>query len=128
VSFIAPQQVITPASSWTVTDYITRSARSSAAAAGVCQVQLPELDQNQLWLITHAVVSCTSSTPTTVRWYAGSVLDLNLLDGSGSGNFDIADWPNGLQLQPTTSLIVQWTGASAGAIGTVTLQARTLRR
>lgn len=127
--FIAPRQAVFTASQWALADYVTLQKRSTPAAAdGLCTIVLDQLDDNELWLIDHAVVSCTSSVFTTLRFYAAAVTDLNLLDGSSSGNFDVADWPNGLQLQPTSSLIVQWSGASTGAVGTLTLQARSLRR
>ena len=116
------------ASSWVLRDYVSLQARSSAAAAGVAQVAFRQLDGDEMWIIDHAVVACTSSTATVLRWYAGTIADLALLDGSSAGNFDVADWPAGLVIQPTSALVVVWSGASAGAIGTVTLQARVLRR
>jgi hypothetical protein len=129
VDFIAPQQVVYTASQWTLADYVTKQLRSTAAGAdGLCTITFPQLDDNQLWLVDHAVAYCTSTTPTTVRLYANAISDLNLLDGSAGGNFDVADWPRGLQVQPTTSLLVQWAGASLGAVGTITVQAESLRR
>lgn len=116
------------ATSWQLRDYVSLQQRSAAAVGGFAQLEFDQLDQTEMWLIDHAVVSCNSSTPTTVRWYAGSVVDLALLDGSSAGNFDVADWNAGLVIQPTSALVVRWSGASAGAIGTVTLQARVLRR
>jgi hypothetical protein len=66
----------------------------------VCAAQLPQLDPDELWLVDHAVIACTSTTPTAVRLYADSIDPLYLLDGSSAGGFDVADWPNGLQLRP----------------------------
>jgi hypothetical protein len=117
-----------PADGWRLRDYVTMQMRSTPAAAGVAQLEFRQLDGSEMWLIDHAVVACTSSTPTILRWYAGTVADLALLDGSSAGNFDVADWNAGLVIQPTSSLIAKWSGASAGAIGVVTLQARVLRR
>lgn len=119
---------IPSASGWVLRDYVSLQLRSAAAAGGSTQVEFNQLDGTEMWVIDHAVVVCNSSTPTTVRWYAGAVADLAMLDGSSAGNFDVADWPAGLVIQPTSSLIVVWSGASAGAVGTVTLQARVLRR
>lgn len=127
VGVILPGALAT-ASGWTLTDYVNRQLRSEPAAGGVCQVEFAQLDGNELWLVDHAVVACDSTSATSVRWYAGAVSDLALLDGSDSGNFDVADWPNGLQVQPTTALVVRWTGVSDGARGVVSVQARSMRR
>jgi hypothetical protein len=116
------------ASSWTLIDYVSVQRRSAPAAGGFAQLEFDQLDQTEMWLIDHAVVKCDSTTPTDLRWYAGAVADLALLDGSSAGNFDVADWNAGLQIQPASSLVVRWSGASAGAIGVVTLQARVMRR
>ena len=116
------------AAGWALADYRTLRARTGPAAGGIATVTLEQLAGDQMWLIDHAVVACTSSTPTEVRWYETTPADVGLLDGTARGNFDVADWPNGLQLIPSQSLVVQWTGASDGAVGTVTLQYRLMRR
>ena len=116
------------ASSWVLRDYVSLQARSSAAAAGVAQVAFRQLDGDEMWIIDHAVVACTSSTATVLRWYAGTIADLALLDGSSAGNFDVADWPGGLAIRPSMFLIAQWTGAADGSRGTMSLQARILRK
>lgn len=123
-----PRQVVGSAGGWRLADYVSITGSSDPAADGVALVELPQLDPNELWLIDHAVVACDSLSATSVRWYADGVDPLRLLDGSAVGNFDVADWPTGLQLRPSSSLLVLWTGASDGAIGTVTVQARSLRR
>ena len=122
-----PTQLAT-ASAWALADYATLQRRSVPAVGGVCQVDFDQLDPNERWLVDHAVISCDSTTPTVLRLYDGSVDALALIDGSGSGAFDCADWPNGLAVQPTRGLIARWTGASTGARGVVSLQVRILRR
>jgi len=116
------------ASGWGLADFRTIQQRTAAAGGGSAQLELAQVPSDELWFIDHAVVACTSSTSTSLRLYAGSVSDLALLDGSLSGNFDVADWPNGLLLEATRSLIARWDGASDGAIGTLTLQLRVMRR
>ncbi|HEY0119341.1 MAG TPA: hypothetical protein VGC04_11220 [Cellulomonas sp.] len=129
VGVILPQAVSGTAAGWTLTDFANPPQLVSApAAGGTCRVALGALDLNERWSIDHAVVACSSPTPTTVRWYADVADAAHLLDGSNSGNFDVADWPSGLQIPPGTSLLVVWSGAAAGAIGTVTLQGRVYRR
>ena len=126
---ILPQAVAGTAAGWVLTDFANPPQLISApAAGGTCRVALPTLDLTARWSIDHAVVACTSTTTTSVRWYADVVDAAHLLDGSGSGNFDVADWPAGLQLAPGSTLLVVWTGAEDGAIGTLTLQGRIYRR
>lgn len=125
---IVPLPVAGSASGWAVVDFLNLTVRTAPAAGGAAALQLDQLDMNELWLIDHAVLSCTSTTPTTARWYLDTPDPLRLLDGSDSGNFDVGEWSNGLQIPPSSSLVMQWTGASDGAIGSATVQARRLRR
>ena len=122
-----PRQIGGSAIGWALVDYASVSA-DAPASGGTAVAQFAQLDPDELWLIDHAVVACDSSTPTSVRWYSGQATADHLLDGSDSGNFDVGDWPAGLQLVPGSSLLVVWSGASAGAVGTITVQARVLRR
>jgi hypothetical protein len=121
-----PTQV-SAAHGWTLTDYMTMQARSAPAVGGQCSVTFAQLGSAERWQIDHAVVICDSTTPTTLRLYESVATPLSLLDGSGAGAFDVADWPGGLGVQPTQALLAVWTGASDGAVGTIALQARVLR-
>ena len=121
-------QAVPSASGWQLADYRRIQAASGPAAGGVAQLELGQLAGEEMWLVDHAVTACTSATPTQVRWYESTVADGALLDGTASGNFDVADWPAGLLVRPSSYVIIRWTGASDGAIGTVALQYRVLRR
>lgn len=127
MAVILPHSVAA-ASAWSLSDFVSLQRRSEPAAGGVCTVDFGQLDGDERWLIDHAVIVCDSATPTSLRLYQSSVADQALLDGSAAGNFDVADWPNGLAVEPSQSLVARWTGASAGARGVLTLQARVLRR
>lgn len=116
------------ASGWRLYDYARAQLQTPAAVGGIAQLEAAQLAGDEMWLIDHAVIYCTSSTPTAARLYASSVAPTALLDGTASGGFDVADWPAGLQLGPSSSLIAQWAGASDGAIGTLSIQYRRLRR
>lgn len=113
---------------WMLADYRTASARSTPAAGGTATAALPQVPGDELWLLDHAVIACDSTSATTLRLYADSILPDALLDGSSAGNFDVADWPAGLLVPSTRTLLAVWSGASAGAIGTLTAQLRVLRR
>ncbi len=86
-----------------------------------------QLDLSELWLIDHAVSTCTSSTKTVLRMYAGAPGGV-ILDGTDSGNFQVADWPAGLQLAPGRQLCAVWSGASVGAVAELVLQVRVMRQ
>lgn len=116
------------ATGWALVDFQIVQRTTDPAAGGTATLTLPQLAFDELWLVDHAVVSCTSQTSTTVRWYADTVDPARLLDGSDTGNFDVADWPAGLQLAPGSCLVSVWSGADDGAVGVLTLQARVLRR
>jgi hypothetical protein len=115
-------------SGWQVVDWIDRPYQAPAGAGGVALVTVPPLPDNERWQLTHMVVSCTSSTATQVRLYLDDVTAVDLRDGSLTGNFDVADWPQGLWLPPGRSLLARWTGCSAGTTATLALQATVLRR
>ena len=119
---------VSPASGWSLIDNLSAAASSVAAAGGLATAEFAQLASEEMWLIDHAVVSCTSAIATAVRWYATSITPGELLDGSNVGNFDVGDWPAGLLLRPSQVLLVQWAGASAGSVGTVRIQYRLYRR
>lgn len=116
------------ARAWQLADFATARAVSEPATGGQARVLLEQLDSDELWLIDHAVIACSSSAATTLRLFEDIATDLNLLDGSASGNFDVADWPAGLQVQPSRALLAVWSDASDGAVATITLQLRRYRR
>lgn len=128
----APLQLPVPlatASGWQLYDYREVSLTSLPAGAdGTATATGPQLDPGVLWLIDHGVADCDSTTTTELRLYSGMVGRRFLLDGTGSGNFSVADWPNGLQLGPSRSLVAVWSGATTGATGVLTLQLRELRQ
>lgn len=128
MAVILPQSIGGTASGWEVADYLTVQRRSEPAVAGLATIELVQLADVEMWLVDHAVVACDSAGPTQLRWYEDRVSDLTLLDGTSKGNFDVADWPAGLQLRPTHALVAQWAGCSDGSRGILTLQARVLRR
>ena len=88
----------------------------------------PDIALDEQWSIEHAYVTCTSTTPTTLVVYAGMIGPQYLLDGSGSGNADTGEWPNGLLIPGGSRVIAVWTGASTGAIAFLNLQLTRLGR
>lgn len=112
-----------PAAAWQLVDFINVPLRSDAAAGGRAVVFAGQLDPGtELWLIDHMVCQTDSTTKTTLRLYDGYEDPLRIIDGTANGNFNVADWPAGLQV--TTELVAVWVGASNGARGVLTLQGR----
>lgn len=120
--FVAPV-ALPSAQQWQLFDQLDRTAATPAAGSdGTATVALPQLDGATYWQLSHMVVSCTSTTPTAVRFYLDSPIPGYLRDGSDQGNFDVADWPMGLYVPPSRALVAQWTSATPGAVGTLTVQ------
>lgn len=127
MSVVLPGSLPT-ASGWQLIDFRTLRAQSEPAAGGVATVNLPQVAGDEMWLIDHAVIACDSPDATTFRLYESAPLDIYLLDGSRAGNFDVADWPAGLRVEPSQTLVARWDGATDGARGIITVQYRLLRR
>jgi hypothetical protein len=51
-----------------------------------------------------------------------------VIDGSYSGEFDVADNASPILLLPTTILVAQWVGAAAGSIGRMRAQITIMRK
>lgn len=127
-SFVLPRFAGGSATGWALADYTNPAAQSAPAAGGTAMLAFEQLPDNAMWLIDHAVISCTSTTPTTLKWYDTVPAVRYLIDYTGTGGLDVSEWPAGLQIHPGRSLVMVWEGCSDGAVGTVNLQARVLRR
>lgn len=113
---------------WQLVDFQQRALVSEPAAAGVCRVQHGPVPQDELWLVDRMVVSTDSTTATTASLYVDAIDPARMIDGSQSGNFDVADLAAAIQLAGGTILLCEWTRATAGARGTLRLQYQLLRK
>jgi hypothetical protein len=129
--FILPTAVPGGGSGWQYLGYKDPSpvlvTPPAAAGSGTMRVVGAQVPPQEQWVIDRAVVSSTSTSTTSVRLYDGSVAPGLLLSGSNAGNYDEADYPAGLLLGATSQLLVVWTGAGDGAVGTIRLQVRAYR-
>lgn len=125
-----PVPVALPSSTgWQVVDRIDQVFTSTPAGAdGLATITLPQLDTATRWELTHMVAACSSSTATVMRLYFDSVSAAGFRDGTDDGNFDVADWARGLFIPEGRQVVVQWSGCSAGAVATLTLQADVSKR
>lgn len=127
--FILPTSTTAPIGQWTLQDWGAPAATSSKAGAdGIARAQFEALDVDVQWLVDRAVVTCNSGAITTLRLYDTEVLPGRLLSGSAAGNFDEAEYPSGLLIRPQSALVAVWTGCDPGAVGTIRLQTRVMRK
>lgn len=128
MTFPLPRQVAYPAASWSVVDFVWRTYRTPNAAAGVAEVSGDQLGIGEMWSIQRAVVSSTSTTPSACWLYDANVDPSSLLSATDSGNYDEAEYPLGLLLGQSRTLLAHWTGISDGAVGTIRLQVAVMRQ
>jgi hypothetical protein len=125
---IAVPSALPSAAGWQFSDWQEVQRSAPASAAGVATIELGQLSDAEMWLVDRSVAYCTSSTATTMRLYLNSVGATSFRDGTLSGNFDVAEYPRGLLVRPSSGLVAQWTGCAAGAVATLTLQVQVHRR
>jgi len=120
---------IASVSQWTFTDWRDIKATSAGADPfGVATITLDPVPDGEQWLLDRAVIQCTGALNGHMRMYANSFTALELLDGTDTGRFDVAEWPSGLLVRTAAALVIQWTGCDAGAVGRFRAQARVFRR
>ena len=114
---------------WSMIDWLDASYVSAPAGAdGVATITLDPLPTDTRWQLTHMVAFSTSTAAPQMRLYLSNTSPTGLRDGTNTGIFDVADWPMGLMVPPSQSLIAQWTGCNAGDVATLAVQANILRR
>jgi hypothetical protein len=115
-------------SGWALADWLDRTYKGAADATGVALITVPQLPDNERWQLTHMVAGCSTTSTTSMRLYLDQVANGALRDGTDVGNFGVADWPLGLMIPPSTSLLARWTGCNNGDPVFLTVQANILRR
>ena len=116
-----------PGQSWRLVDYRPAVILTATAdATGVATATGPQVDPGYMWAIQRAVCSSTSTAQSRLRIYEGSPAVGNLLTGSGSGNYDEADYPLGLLVSQSRELVAVWSGADPGSACTLRLQVAVL--
>lgn len=128
MTLILPTSAGSPISQWVVLDWTTPATTSQPAADGFATVAFPQLDTETQWLLDHAVAQCDSTTDTVMRLYDSDPNRGTLWDGTDAGNFNVADWSPGLLIRPQGQLLAVWSGCSDGAVATLRVQARVMRR
>ncbi|KAB2809305.1 hypothetical protein F9L07_19895 [Pimelobacter simplex] len=114
--------------SWFLHEFRSDFLTTAPAAGGLATAELRQVPQDERWLLDRVVVQCTSTTQTVAFLYLNETEDRGVLDGTRVGNFDVADQSQPILLEGGARLIVQWRGASNGAIGHARLQLRILKQ
>lgn len=96
------------------------------ALGGGAIVLGPERGQ-EYWTITRIAVQNTSAAQSQCAIYRDVISTQTLLFGSRAGNQDVASGDPPLELQPSSRIIVAWTDATPGAVGTVVLEGKLTR-
>lgn len=99
---------------------LNESARGTADATGNARVLIGPKTYGIKWDINNIAVTSTSTTESECTMYRNVQTDTALIDGTPNGNGDVSP-TSGLILLSGENLLFVWTGASVGAICTVTI-------
>lgn len=109
-----------------------REGTATADGTGTATVQFDPVDAQFLWRIERMTTWCSISTqPAAAQFlvYEGpSLLPVRIRDGSSSPALDVADQSAPITLQPSSQLIVQWTGLTPATQVAVSVQFQLWRR
>lgn len=115
-----------------VVDYAYWDAVSDPAVGGVATLISEPVEIGYYWRVERIVVSSDSTTTPQCGVYVASPTPtpspLALRDFTRYGTTQPAEYPLGLLVVPNTSLIIRWTGLSAGARGTASVQYQLVAR
>lgn len=115
-----------PDSRFRTVGYDSVVGQSAPAAGGAMEAVFGPVPQGTAWLVERVLVITNSATPTTCFIFLGEARDQNLIEGTNSGNLDVADEASPIMVPGNTELRVRWGGASDGAIGTCRVQYRAI--
>jgi hypothetical protein len=115
-------QPIPAASDWYLADFDEQTVQSKPAAGGIATATLSQTPPGEAWEVDRITVACTSTQPTSCLLYDG--LSAVAIEGTVSGNFDVADESSPVRLLEGAQLQLIWSNASNGAVGTARVQYR----
>lgn len=107
-------------------------ATAKADANGTATVEFDPIDSPFLYRVERITTYLSDQAPpagAVCQVYEGpTILPTRLRDGSGSPSLDIADQSSPITLQPTSQLVVQWTGLRVNTVASVSVQYQLWRR
>jgi len=107
----------------------TQAEGSTGEPAGQCSIQR-QVPADQWWLIDRIAIRTNSVAASTFFVYGGgnNPNDEDLLDGSSSGNLDVADNNAPDRFFPGQIVTFRWTGLTALSVCKIRAQGRVLTR
>jgi hypothetical protein len=114
-------------------DYPAALEQSATAGSnGLATVEFEPVDHPYLWRVERMTTYLSDQAPpdgAVCLVYEGpSLAAVRLRDGSSSPALDIADQSSPITLQPSSQLIVQWSGLRPGTVASVSVQYQLWRR
>jgi hypothetical protein len=106
--------------------------RATADANGVATVEFDPIDSPFLWRVERMTTYLSDQNPPAgaqcLAYEGPALLPIRIRDGSSSPALDIADQSSPITLQPSTQLVMQWTGLRPGTVASVSVQIQLWRR
>lgn len=102
----------------------------TADATGTATAEFEPIDSPFLWRIERMTtyLSQAASGGRCLVYEGPSLRPIHIRDGSSSPALDIADQSSPITLQPSSQLVVQWTGLAVGTVASVSVQYQLWRR
>lgn len=105
---------------------------ATADATGTATLEWDPVDVPFLWRIERMTTYLSDQSPpvgSDCLVYEGPTLrPIRIRDGSGSPALDIADEQSPITLQPSSQLVIQWTGLTPGTTASASVQYQLWRR
>lgn len=98
--------------------------RQAANGAGVALIALPSVERDQRWWVEYLTVTCDGGTPSVAVYRDDPAVPSNLFDATVNGGGAVAPYQPARQVPPGGRLYVEFTGAPAGAVCSVTVEYR----
>jgi len=110
-------------------DFLDEKRVATADGTGLAEIQF-QVPTGEYWLVDRAAIRTDSAAASTLLVFGGgpSPNDEDLLDGSTSGNLDVADNSSPWRIFPGQHLTLRWTGMTAASLAKAHLQGRKLAR
>jgi hypothetical protein len=102
----------------------TYAESDAAGVDGICEVSF-DVPADETWLVDRLAVTNTSTAITQAAVYVGTADPRNFRADTDNGNKDVAEGTP-IVVQSSRPLLVHWTGADAGAVGTAVLEYRVM--
>jgi hypothetical protein len=131
--FLPQQADYTDGATIVLVDYPPALEETAVADAnGTATVEFDPIDTPFLWRVERMTTYLSDQSPPSgavcLVYEGPSLLPMRMRDGSSSPALDIADEFSPITLQPTSQLVIQWTGLDPNTVASVSVQYQLWRR